>query len=121
MGYVLVAGAVALLGIAGSWRSRRAADSEFKTSWRGRTLAALLMVGAATALAFLFHLGSGVVGWTYLRRGPFDDFVCLCLRGSTLPLAAVVIGRGPLRVFPVVGALGVSWLWLLVAAYSWIM
>ena len=75
-------------------------------------------MGAATGLAFVFHLGSGVVGWTYLQRGPFDDFVRLCLWVSLLPLATVVIGKGGLRVFPVVGALGVSWLWVLVAAYS---
>ena len=121
MGYVLVAGAVALFGMAGSWRWWRATDSEFKTSWRGRRLAALLIVGAAPMLAFLFHLGSAEVGWTYLRREPFEDFVFLCFWSSTLPLGAVVLGKGPLRVFPVVGALGASWLWALVAAYSFIM
>ena len=121
MGYVLVAGAVALFGTVGTWRLWRSADLAFKSSRRGRTLAGLLVVGAASGLAFLFHLGSGVVGWTYLPRGPFDDFVRLCLWVSFLPLAAVVIGKGGLRVFPVVGTLGVSWLWVLVAAYSFIM
>ena len=119
MGYVLVAGAVALLGIAGSWRSWRAVDSDFKSSWRGKALAGLLAIGATTGLAFLFHLGAGVLGWTYLRRGPFDDFVRVCLCVSFLPLGAVLVGKGAaLRVFPVVGALGVGWLWFLVAAYS---
>jgi hypothetical protein len=32
-----------------------------------------------------------------------------------------VIGKGGLRVFPALGALGVTWLWVLVAAYSFIM
>jgi hypothetical protein len=121
MGYLLVAGGVALFGTVGTWRSWQAVDSVFRTSCRGRVLAGLLALGAAPALAFVFHLGTGFVGWTYLPRGPFDDFVWICIWISHLPLAAVVIGKGGLRVFPALGALGVTWLWVLVAAYSFIM
>jgi hypothetical protein len=121
MGYVLVAGAVAGFGIWGTCRAWRAEDPTFKSSWRGRSLVVLLCVLGATALAFLFHVGSSEIGWTYLKRGPFDEFVGIVLQASLLPIAAAVIGRGALRVFPVIGALGVAWLWLLVAAYSFIM
>jgi hypothetical protein len=118
MGYLLAAGILTLIGAAGSWRSWRRTDPDFKRSWRGRTVAGLLLVVVATLLAFGFHLVSGLVGWAYLPRGPFDDFVSLCLLLSLVPIVSIAFGRGGLRVYPVVAALGTSWLWFLVAAYS---
>jgi hypothetical protein len=121
MGYLLVAGVMACFGIVGTSRAWRAEDPMFKSSWRGRIMVVLLCVLGATAMAFLFHVGSGAVGWTYLKRGTFDDFVRVVLWASLLPIAAALVGRGALRFFAAIGAFGVAWLWLLVGAYSLIM
>jgi len=118
IGYLLTAGGVALGGVWGSWKSWSATDPVFKQSWRGWTIRALLGAVALTLLAFAFHLASAMADWAYLPRGPFDDLVRLCFCVSFVPVLAVAIGRGGLRVFPALAGLGSAWLWLLVGAAS---
>jgi len=91
IGYLLIAGSVALGGVGGSWKSWSATDPVFKQSWRGWTIRALLGAVALTLLAFAFHLASAMADWTYLPRGPFDDFVRLCFCVSFVPVLAVAM------------------------------
>ena len=121
IGYLLCAGILATGGSWTSWRFWQAADPAFRGSWRGKVLPILFAVIGLTLLAFAFHVGTGIVGWTCLRRGPFDDFVRLCFWVSLIPTLAIVVGKGPLRLFPAIAAFGAWWLWLLVAAASFIM
>src|SRR5689334_7270147 len=74
---------------------------------------------SATLTAFIFHLLTGLANWAYLPRGPFDRFVEICLLLTLLAVVMSAFAKGFVRCAIAVAGIAVGYLWILVAAWSW--
>jgi hypothetical protein len=112
--------AVVVVGlVVAAWLSRTGASTNLP-SWRAKAAdVALIFVTLATA-GFLVHLASVIAGWPPISRPVFDFAVLSFLIVSALAFLFALFGKGFSRCSSVAGSVMVGYLWLLVAAWSWI-
>ena len=88
-------------------------------AWRFHTARISLILLSGASGAFIFHLLSGLFEWSYLARGPFDRFVGVCFAATVLAVLLSAFAKGFVRFAIASAGIVVAYLWLLVAAWSW--
>ena len=101
-----------------AWRSLH--RKRIYPTWRHWLSQFSLVLISASLAAFFYHLLTALFDWGYLPRGPFDDFVEISFLAAGLSVFTGAFAKGFVRCTSLIVGSAVAYLWLLVAAWSWI-